>query len=211
MNDLRLPEGCVHLKDFVDRIGQHILVDICREHLSEFPLMQPKTKHGYPLALKVSSFGKVGWFGDKGRYEYLERHANGKRWPSIPDEIDLVLQAAVRESGVWFHEEPFEFDTVLLNWYPPHTGKLGRHQDNAERDRDHPIVTISLGDTCLFNIGTPNFKDKGVDINLLSGDVFLMSGKSRMAYHEVKELFVTPRNDLMKNGGRISLTARKVF
>ncbi len=205
-----LPEGSFHLTDFISKSDQLTLVELCRELTANFPLMQPKTKMGWDLALKVTSWGKAGWFGEFGRYFYMEKHQNGKPFPEIPLPIEsLMMQAALTCFG---YDELFKFEieTVLMNWYPPRTGKLGKHQDVTEADRKYPIITISLGDSCIFNIGSDDYEDSGIDIELKSGDVFVMGGKSRLAYHEVKKI-LPGTSDLFKNGGRISLTGRKVF
>lgn len=202
-----LPDGCHHLERFLDTDMQIVLVKMSRELLKGWPLCQPTTKAGYPLSLKVSSWGRVGWFAQDGKYEYIRKHpVNGRWWPDIPITIKLIVQKALRDSGF----PPVDIDTVLLNWYPATTGKLGRHQDVTEEDHTSPIVTISLGDTCLFNIGDTDYESKGRDVILMSGDVFVMGLESRLAYHGVKKL-LPDSSDLLPNGGRISLTARKVF
>lgn len=201
-----LPEGCFHLQDFLDKQTQILFVELCRELCVTHPLMTPHTKSGYPLALQITSFGDVGWMGDYGKYLYLEKHHNGKPFPPIPQSIGAKIELALVKCG--FSTMPL--DTVLMNYYPPVTGKLGRHQDVTETDRVSPIVTFSLGDSCIFNIGSEDYDDKGVDIELKSGDAFVMGGASRLAYHGVKKL-IPGTSDLLDKGGRISLTGRKVF
>lgn len=201
-----LPVGTVHLADFCNRWEQEHLVSMCKQLVAEFPLMQPLTKSGYPLSLKVTSWGLAGWFGTNGRYEYIARHENGRPWPAIPINIHELMMRSAKAAGF----EPFRLDTVLLNYYPPLTGKLGRHQDVTEEDRVSPIVTVSLGDSCIFNVGSEDYEDKGVNVELRSGDVVVMGGESRLAYHGVVKLLPT-NSDLLAKGGRISLTGRKVF
>jgi alkylated DNA repair protein (DNA oxidative demethylase) len=201
-----LPAGTFHLKNFANEELQLRLVDLCRQLVNSHPLMQPRTKTGYDLSLRVTSWGQVGWFGDLGRYYYMKRHANGKLFPMIPLDLQLLMQRAVSAAGFG----TLKLDTVLLNFYPPRVGKLGRHQDVTEDERESPIVTVSLGDSCIFNIGDENRKSKGVDIELQSGDVVVMGGPSRLAFHEVKRL-IPETSTLLKCGGRISLTGRRVF
>jgi DNA oxidative demethylase len=201
-----LPSGTMHLVGFCGEGMQARLVTLCQRLVAEFPLMQPLTKGGRPLSLQVTSWGRAGWFGSEGKYQYLKRHANGRAWPPIPQLVrDLMLKASA-EAGFGV----FELETVLLNYYPPETGKLGRHQDLTEEDRRSPIVTISLGDSCLFNVGSTNYADRGVDMELRSGDVVVMGGASRLAFHEVKRV-MPGTSKLLRHGGRISLTGRKVF
>lgn len=201
-----LPDGCVLLKGYLSEPFQRAWLDLCRELLTTHPLMTPTTKAGYPMALKVSSWGSVGWFGQNGQYGYMTRHLNGKDFPEIPWTMWEATTAAARDAGFG----GLAADTVLLNWYPAGTGRLGKHQDLSEMDRESPIVTFSLGESCKFRIGSEDYEDKGQIIQIDSGDCFVMGGKSRLAYHEVIKL-IPGSSDLLKGGGRISLTARKVY
>lgn len=207
-----LPEGCRYLKDFLSEDEQRTMLDHCRSLLATHPLCQPTTKKGYPLSLKVSSWGKVGWFGGNGEYSYIKTHPrNGKPWPPIPLFIDNLIEKALATCGF---DSLMVIDTVLLNWYPAGKGKLGRHQDVTEEDLVSPIVTFSLGDTGIFNIGSMEYDDPGQDLGVHSGDCIVMGGPSRLAYHGIKSLNIKPvrmPDDLLPDGGRISLTARKVF
>lgn len=210
MSDLfnTLPDGCFHMKGFLDETFQRLFLGMSRDLLKTHPLMTPTTRAGYPMALKVSSWGRVGWFGTNGRYEYMQRHMNGKEFPMIPQRMrGIFLEAAALAGFDWVS---MVLDTVLLNWYPAGTGRLGKHQDVTEEDRDFPIVTFSLGDSCRFRVGSENYEDNGQIIQLDSGDCFVMGGPSRLAYHEVISL-IPGSSGLLKGGGRISLTARQVF
>lgn len=212
-----LPSGCWLLKEFCDKSQQYALVEFGRQLLATHPLATPKTAKGFDLSLKVSSWGKVGWFGSGGNYHYIPVHpVNRRPWPEIPILLHNIIGHALsltvdEELDGKVHPFPeFELDTVLLNYYKPATGKLGRHQDVTEDDKESPIVTISLGDSCIFNIGTDDYADKGIDIQLDSGDVFVMGLESRLAYHGVKKI-LPGTSTMLKQGGRISLTGRKVF
>lgn len=202
-----LPEGCKLFRGFVDERLQDRLVRLSRQLLVTHPLATPTTKSGHPMALKVSSWGAVGWWGEGGRYRYVTKHPDNRRaWPDIPDLLNNVLQKVLVEYG----HSPIRFQTVLLNWYPRVTGRLGKHQDITEQDQVAPIITISLGDSCKFVIGTETYQDKGQSLILNAGDVFVMGGASRLVYHEVQSI-IPASGCILEHGGRISLTARRVF
>ena len=86
---------------------------------------------------------------------------------------------------------------------------MGLHQDNDEQDFTVPVLSISLGDDALFRIGGLNRKDRTQSVWLSSGDVVVMGGKSRLAYHGVDRIRFRTSN-LLKNAGRINLTLRVV-
>ena len=71
------------------------------------------------------------------------------------------------------------------------------------------MLSISLGDTCLFRVGGTDRGDKAVSLKLASGDIVLLSGESRLAYHGVTRTY-PGTSTLLKKGGRINLTLRRV-
>ena len=71
------------------------------------------------------------------------------------------------------------------------------------------MLSISLGDDALFRIGGLNRKDRTQSVWLSSGDVVVMGGESRLAFHGVDRIRFGTSN-LLKNAGRINLTLRVV-
>ncbi|MBV8886589.1 MAG: alpha-ketoglutarate-dependent dioxygenase AlkB, partial [Chroococcidiopsidaceae cyanobacterium CP_BM_RX_35] len=68
------------------------------------------------------------------------------------------------------------------------------HQDRSEseavRNAGSPIISISLGDTCLFRLGNPESRSgRHQDVELTSGDLFVFGGPSRMAFHSVVKIY----------------------
>ena len=99
-------------------------------------------------------------------------------------------------------------DCCLVNFYAT-TAKMGLHQDKDEADFSWPVLSISLGDTALFRVGGQNRKDPTQSIDLQSGDVALLSGPARLAFHGIDR--VRPgTSTLLRDGGRINLTLRVV-
>jgi alkylated DNA repair protein (DNA oxidative demethylase) len=103
---------------------------------------------------------------------------------------------------------PHPPQACLVNFYSGEA-KMGLHQDRDEADFAAPVVSISLGDDCLFRVGGPRRTDKTVSFRLQSGDVVVLGGESRLAFHGVDRLY-PQTSTLLKNGGRINLTLRRV-
>jgi alkylated DNA repair protein (DNA oxidative demethylase) len=64
-----------------------------------------------------------------------------------------------------------------------------------------PVVSLSLGDSCVFRFG--NAANRGrpwTDVPLESGDLFVFGGPSRLAYHGVPKTLP---------GGRLNITLRE--
>ena len=203
INDL--PAGFHVLRGMVEPQAQKRLVELVRGLCREAPLIQPRTMYGTDFNLKITSWGAVGWLSDKSGYHYSPAHPKTERaWPEIPDEVRALMMRASVEAG--FGE--FDLQTVLVNFYTRDAGKLGHHRDKTEKELTAPIVTVSLGDSCVFGIGGPNYSDPVQEIALDSGDVVVQGGPARMYYHEVLRILPGSSN-LLKQGGRISLTGRR--
>jgi alkylated DNA repair protein (DNA oxidative demethylase) len=90
---------------------------------------------------------------------------------------------------------------------------MGLHQDRDERDLEAPVVSISLGDSCLFRIGTAARNGPTRSLKLASGDVVVLGGADRLAFHGVDRIYPgtsTLLKDAFPEGGRINLTLRRV-
>ena len=102
----------------------------------------------------------------------------------------------------------YEPDIALVNYYDE-KARMGLHQDRDERSRD-PVVSLSLGDTCVFRFGNTEHRNRPwTDLELRSGDLFVFGGPSRLAYHGVTRTTAgtgDPATGL--SSGRLNITLR---
>ena len=70
-------------------------------------------------------------------------------------------------------------------------------------------MSISLGDSCLFRVGGTGRSGGTLSFKLASGDVVVLGGEGRLAFHGVDKIY-PGTSTLLKNGGRINLTLRRV-
>jgi alkylated DNA repair protein (DNA oxidative demethylase) len=103
---------------------------------------------------------------------------------------------------------PHAPQACLVNFYAP-TAKMGLHQDRDEEDFDAPVISVSLGDSCLFRIGGRKRTDPTRSFRLHSGDVVVLGGDARLAFHGVDRIYAGT-STLLPHGGRINLTMRRV-
>lgn len=198
-----LPTGVRHYPHMLDPAQQRELLDAVRQVVSSAPLYVPcMPRTGKPMSVRMSNCGSLGWVTDKDDgYRYQAFHpATGKAWPAIPDAL-MDIWDKVAE-----YDEPPE--ACLINYYEG-TAKMGLHQDRDEADFSAPVVSISLGDSCLFRISASARKGPTRSLKLHSGDVLVMGGESRLCYHGVDRIH-PGTSTLLKNGGRINLTLRRV-
>jgi alkylated DNA repair protein (DNA oxidative demethylase) len=188
---------------FLDRPAQEQMVAALRGVIAAAPLVRPVTPWGKPMSVRMTSAGRLGWVIDRGRYAYVDRHPEtGRPWPPIPDEVLAVWRAV---SG--WPEDP---DCCLVNWYGE-GARMGMHRDADEGEEGFaaPVVSISLGDPARFRIGGTSRKEPTESVVLNSGDVVVMGGPARLAYHGIDRVYFG-RGDLLPEGGRINLTLRVV-
>jgi alkylated DNA repair protein (DNA oxidative demethylase) len=149
----------------------------------------------------MTNCGSLGWITDIAGYRYEPRHPEtGAPWPPIPDQ----LLEAWRDLARYSHPP----EACLVNLYGPRA-RMGLHQDRDEEDFTAPVVSLSLGDTCLFRIGGARRNDPTLTLRLASGDAVVLGGDARLAFHGVDRI-IPGTSTLLPEGGRINLTLRRV-
>lgn len=130
----------------------------------------------------------VGWHWQPYRYSRTADDVNGARVAEFPDWLaELGRDALVEAYGDEYSAETYAPDTALINFYDG-AARMGMHQDKEERS-GAPVVSLSIGDTCVFRFG--NTEDRGrpyTDVELASGDLFVFGGPSRFAFHGVPKV-----------------------
>lgn len=181
--------------------AQKALVADLRLCAQQAPFFTPVTARGKAMSVRMTSAGRCGWVSDRGGYRYERQHPSGVDWPAIPDAVLALWRDLVSDQ-----RDP---DCCLINYYGEDT-KMGLHQDRDEADFDWPVLSISLGDDALFRVGNTTRGGKTESIWLHSGDVCVLGGAARLAYHGVDRIrFGSSR--LLERGGRINVTCRVVY
>jgi DNA oxidative demethylase len=195
--------GMRHLPGYFDLTAQAKMLVLLREAVAEAPLFTPvMPRTGTPFSVRMTNLGELGWVSDREHgYRYQHHHPVTQRpWPAMPD-ILKKLWADVAQY-------PHPAEACLVNFYSA-TAKMGLHQDRDEQDFAAPVVSISLGDTALFRWGGTTRGGKTQSVKLGSGDVVVMGGKARLAFHGIDRVY-GGTSTLLKDGGRINLTMRRV-
>ena len=198
-----LPNGLKLLPAFLSRKEQEDLLEEVRSRAAKAPLFVPKMpRTGKPMSVRMTNFGALGWVTDKENgYRYQPTHPEtGEAWPDIPARL-----LEIWEEHANYAKPP---EACLVNYYEP-DAKMGLHQDRDEKDFDAPVLSISLGDRCLFRYGGTKRNDPTKSFKLESGDVMLLTGDSRLIFHGVDRIY-PGTSTLLKREGRINLTLRRV-
>jgi DNA oxidative demethylase len=197
------PEGFRLLSGYLDRGAQGAMLEAVRTIVAEAPFyVATMPRSGKPLSVRMTNCGPLGWLTDKdGGYRYQPTHpATGKPWPPMPRSLlDLWSDVA---------GYPALPEACLINFYSE-SARMGSHRDADEADISAPVVSVSLGDDAVFHVGGLKRSDPKLRVVLKSGDVVVLAGHARHAYHGIDRV-LAGTSDLLPEGGRINLTLRRV-
>jgi DNA oxidative demethylase len=204
---VEIAPGAVHLPGWLTLGQQRELVTASREW-ARGPVPMRHTRLPGGGIMSVQSL-HLGWYWRPYHYSRTADDHNDARVPELPDWLaDLgrsIVAAAYQDPDAGAAYRP---DVALVNYYD-HEAKLGMHQDKEERS-DAPVVSLSIGDSCVFRFGnTENRNRPWTDVELVSGDAFVFGGPSRFVYHGVPKLY--PESGPGETGltsGRLNLTLR---
>jgi alkylated DNA repair protein (DNA oxidative demethylase) len=188
--------------EYFSRNEQLTALAAIRSVLADAPLYTPRMpKSGRPMSVGMSNCGPLGWISDECGYRYASTHPVSERpWPAIPDLLRRLWDDVA--------QYPHAPQACLINYYGP-AAKMGLHQDRDEADFSAPVVSLSLGDSCLFRVGGGKRGDPTRSFRLNSGDVLVLAGDARLAFHGVDRIYAQT-STLLTEGGRINLTMRRV-
>jgi DNA oxidative demethylase len=185
------------------REAQVALLAAIREVIARAPLFTPTMpRSGRPMSVRMTNCGTLGWVTDKERgYRYQATHPEtGRKWPPIPSQLLELWRD--------FARYPALPEACLVNYYAA-SAKMGLHQDKDEEDFAAPVLSVSLGDTAMFRVGGKTRKDPTRALELGSGDVAVLGGADRLAFHGIDRV-LAGTSDLLPEGGRFNLTLRRV-
>ena len=196
-------QGFRQLPAYFGASAQVQLLAAVRAVIADAPLYIPvMPRTGKPMSVRMTNCGALGWVTDKDLgYRYQPVHpVTGRAWPAIP--------AALLELWSVVADYPAPPEACLVNYYSS-TAKMGSHRDADEQEFSAPVVSVSLGDDAVFHIGGPRRTDAKTRMTLGSGDVVVLGGDARLAYHGIDRM-LPGTSALLIEGGRINLTLRRV-
>jgi alkylated DNA repair protein (DNA oxidative demethylase) len=199
---LEIAPGVRHFPGYLTRAAQAALLDDLRQVLREAPLFTPRMpRSGKPFSVRMTNCGSLGWISDVQGYRYQPIHPDtGQPWPAMSTALHEIWTEVAPDAS-----PP---QACLVNVYAAEA-RMGLHQDRDEADLSAPVVSISLGDTALFRVGGLTRSAPTRSFRLQSGDVMMLAGPSRLAFHGVDRI-LPGSSTLLSQGGRVNLTLRRV-
>lgn len=204
---VEIAPGAVWVPGWLDQVAQRELADAFREW-AEPPagLRRPRMPNGSPFSTRAVC---LGWHWYPYRYSRTCDDHDGAPVKEFPPLLASLGESACAATGF----QSVAYDAAIVNLYGP-GAKLGLHQDKIEGAEvimaGSPVVTISLGDTCVFRFGNTERPSRPYrDVQLASGDLFVFGGPSRLAYHGVPKVYGGTGPVGLGIDGRISVTLRQ--
>ncbi|MDG9718370.1 alpha-ketoglutarate-dependent dioxygenase AlkB [Streptomyces sp. DH24] len=197
--------GAVHVPDWLDPAQQRDLLAACRDWARPpAGLRTVRTPGGGTMTARQVCLGRH-WYP----YGYARTVVDGDGAPvkPFPAWLGELGRRAVTDALGPGAAQDAAYDIALINFYDA-GARMGMHRDSDEKS-DAPVVSLSLGDTCVFRFGNTGTRGRPYrDVTLRSGDLFVFGGPSRLAHHGVPRVHpgtAPPRLDLT---GRLNITLR---
>ncbi|MGX1564075.1 alpha-ketoglutarate-dependent dioxygenase AlkB family protein [Streptomyces sp. NPDC055506] len=195
--------GAVHIPDWLDAEHQRELLEACREWARPpAGLRTVRTPGGGTMTARQVCLG-WHWYP----YAYARTVADGDGAPvkPFPEWLGDLGRRAVQDTL----GDPVTaaYDIALINFYDG-DARMGMHRDGDEKS-EAPVVSLSLGDTCVFRFGNTETRTRPyTDVELRSGDLFVFGGPSRLAYHGVPRVHGDTAPPGLGLTGRLNITLR---
>ena len=195
-----MPDGFRLIPAALDASAQAALVGEVEALSAAAPFRRYDTPWGKAMSVEMTSWGPWGWTSSRAGYRYTDADpVTGAVWPPMPSVLLDLWRAHARCDA-----PP---DSALVNRYRG-PARMGLHQDRDEEAQAAPVLSVSLGDTAVFRVGGPARSDPTATVRLTSGDLCVLEGPGRLAFHGVDRT-LGGSSRLLPGGGRLNITLRK--
>ncbi|ALO92163.1 alpha-ketoglutarate-dependent dioxygenase AlkB family protein [Streptomyces olivaceoviridis] len=197
--------GAVHVVDWLDAERQRALLAACRDWARPpAGLRTVRTPGGGTMTARQVC---LGWHWYPYAYARTVVDGDGSPVKPFPDWLGALGRRAVADALGPDAVPAAPYDIALINFYDG-DARMGMHRDGDEKT-DAPVVSLSLGDTCVFRFGNTGTRAKPyTDVELRSGDLFVFGGPSRFAYHGVPRVRPGTAPAWLGLAGRLNITLR---
>lgn len=152
-----------------------------------------------PITIKQLLESKLRWVTLGGQYDWTNKTYPSEPPPGFPQDIATLMQGLFPN---------VDAQAAIVNFYSP-GDTLSVHRDVSE-ECDNGLISASIGCDCIFMIGNQNGSSASA-VRLRSGDVLLMSGESRFAWHAVPKIVADTCPSWLEDWPVIDKTAREHY
>ncbi|RNA12919.1 Alkylated DNA repair alkB -like protein, partial [Brachionus plicatilis] len=134
-----------------------------------------------------NEFNKLRWATIGYHYDWTNKVYNEMDYTEPPQELKTLSEIIASLIGF----PNFKLEAGIINYYHLNS-TLSAHQDRSEKNMSAPLLSISLGSSAVFLIGKECKSEVPAALLLRSGDVVIMSSKSRLSFHAVPTILPDP-------------------
>uniref|UniRef100_A0A5S6QVY5 Fe2OG dioxygenase domain-containing protein n=1 Tax=Trichuris muris TaxID=70415 RepID=A0A5S6QVY5_TRIMR len=175
--------GLVLIRGAITIPGQYYWAKLC---LVDFASLSHRSNLGDLPCDPLQPGSKLRW-ATYGYHHDWDTKVYSDDWSPVPTEmVDLGLAI-----GSTLGYPAYKAEASIVNYYLLNS-TFCPHVDKSERNLAHPLISISIGQPCVFLVGGPTKQQEPTALALRSGDVLVMSGSSRLAYHAVPRVAQDP-------------------
>ncbi|GFS14680.1 alkylated DNA repair protein alkB homolog 1-like [Elysia marginata] len=132
---------------------------------------------------KKDPINKLRWTTLGYHYDWNSKEYSESRKNDFPKDVHILSQYISNVLGFG----QFNAEAGIVNYYHMDSTLAG-HTDHSEIDLEAPLFSISFGQTAIFLLGGKTKSVEPIAVYLRSGDICVMRGQSRLAYHAVPRI-----------------------
>ncbi|CAK9840866.1 Alpha-ketoglutarate-dependent dioxygenase abh1 [Schizosaccharomyces pombe] len=152
-----------------------------------------------PLTVDRLVHKKLRWVTLGEQYDWTTKeYPDPSKSPGFPKDLGDFVEKVVKESTDFLH---WKAEAAIVNFYSP-GDTLSAHIDESEEDLTLPLISLSMGLDCIYLIGTESRSEKPSALRLHSGDVVIMTGTSRKAFHAVPKIIPNSTPNYLLTGNK---------
>ncbi|KAI8876631.1 hypothetical protein K501DRAFT_261852 [Backusella circina FSU 941] len=157
------------------------------------PKIDPPPAPGVPLLSPSELIRKLRWVTLGYQYHWpTKTYHLDRRYPFPEDVSELTRAVVTAVEGIGYQDkwrntykgEDYKAEAGVVNYYQYRDALMG-HVDRSELNMDAPLVSLSLGSSCIYVIGGETRDTEPAALYLRSGDMVVMTGPCRRVFHGV--------------------------
>ncbi|KAI1315981.1 hypothetical protein EDD11_010563 [Mortierella claussenii] len=155
------------------------------------PKDDPEPSSQVPILPPGQLLRKLRWITLGYQYHWPSKTYHFDQNAPFPEELCILSKAVVEAvQGVGDHfyaASDFIAEAGVVNYYQLKDRLMG-HVDRSELNKEAPLVSFSFGHSCVYLLGGSTREQVPTPILLQSGDILVMTGPCRSAFHGVPRI-----------------------
>ncbi|KAF9929656.1 hypothetical protein FBU30_001385 [Linnemannia zychae] len=156
------------------------------------PKIDAEPSSQVPILPPAQLIRKMRWITLGYQYHWPSKTYHFDQNAPFPKELSILSKAVVAAvEGEGFEypypSEDFVAEAGVVNYYQLKDRLMG-HVDRSELNKHAPLVSFSFGHSCVYLLGGPTRDEVPTPILLQSGDILIMTGPCRSAFHGVPRI-----------------------